>query len=64
MITAKFLGWQEGIEKGLEIPLFNIADTEGKLGGSTVSEKTLIELKIIVPAYPGYAEYLKEKEAR
>lgn len=48
--TAEFLGWQRGSNGEKVFALFNIRGNHER-SGSTVTEKTLRELGILVPTY-------------
>jgi hypothetical protein len=48
---AKFLGWQE-TAKGDKVALFNIITQKHPRRGSTVTEETLRNLNLQVPAVP------------
>lgn len=64
---AEFIGWQdttddEGHQYGDPFPLFNIRQPNHPRYGSTVCDKELRSLGLLVPNYPTFEEY-KNKTA-
>lgn len=49
--SAVFLGWQK-TSSGDEVPLYNVIVRDHPLFGSTVTDRTLLEHQLPVPATP------------
>jgi hypothetical protein len=58
---AEFIGYQES-RSSQPFALFNIISTKTNRHGSTVTEKTLQQLKLQVPEYPSFSDWKKEQQ--